>query len=82
MLACFFFYKIYILRELPGDVLPQKYQPIRQPFQSVAQNCVRFKKKMRQKIGPHIPLSGENSSSKEGSASWGLYLAVTQSEYI
>lgn len=76
------FFYISVGRKLPGDVLPQKYQPIWQPFQSVAQNCVRFKKKMRQKIRLHIPLSGENSSSKGGSASWGLYVAVTQSEYI
>lgn len=73
---------ISVGRKLPGDVLPQKYQPIWLPFQSVAQNCVRFKEKIRQKIRLHIPLSDENSSSKEGSASWGLYLAVTQSEYI
>lgn len=68
---------ISVGRRLPGDVLPQKYQPIWQPFQSAAQNCVRFKKKIRLLI----PLSSENSSSKEGSTSWGLYLAVAQSEY-
>ncbi len=69
-------------RKLPGGVLPQKYQPFWQPLQSVAKNCVRFKKKMHLKIQLQIPLSGEYSSSKEGSASRGLYLAVAESEYI
>lgn len=64
------------------DVLSQKYQPVRQPFQSVAQICVRFKKITHQKIQLHIPLSSENSSSKEESMPQGLYLAVIQSEYI
>lgn len=30
----------------------------------------------------HIPLNRENSSSKDRSSSWGLYLAVAQSEYM
>lgn len=59
---------ISVGRELPGDVPPQKYQPIWQPFHSVwkkKKNASDPRRKISRKIRLCTPLSFENSSSKE-----------------
>lgn len=63
-------------KRTPQRCLPQKHQTIWQAFNTIAQNCVR-------NSGVFTELERcSQSSSREGSVSWGLYQAVPQGEYI